>query len=396
MKKFLLATAAATLAGTAAWALDDDNHRTQVRIGAAPAMDRSQPGTVIEIRGDDGTRTIHIQGDSPHSRLSVNGQSIVIDDDGVLIDGQRVESDGAGLIIVDGERIQVMNDGDFNRFDGQFERHMSERAEALAHMSQGRHEFRFDFDSEGMRTEVMASLEAALAGLDAERTMAGDSRDWGRLSEAEREEVRASIEEAREEIREAMREMQVEIREARELGDTESRRVRVEMRHAAREAAHAERDAAHARRDAMHAARDEARSDRDRARDEARQEARVVRDQRRHVDRAAMQGAQESRSIRVERSDDGRRQVWVNGEEQTGDDLVSWLNQLEAERLAGGLNDEPQRRERRIVRFDREDGSSREVDLSGRRVIVLRGGEDDEAERVFELEINDRDEDDRK
>ncbi|SDM29758.1 hypothetical protein [Maricaulis salignorans] len=396
MKKLLLATAAAALAGTAAWALDDDNHRTHVRIAAAPAMGGGQSATVIEIRGEDGTRTIHIQGDSPHSRLTVNGQSIVIGDDGVMIDGQLVETDGAGLIIVDGEQIQVMNDGDFNRFDGQFERHMSERAEALAHMSQGRHEFRFDFDSEGVETEVIASLEAALAGLESERAMAGNSRDWDALSEAEREEVRASIEEARQEIREAMREMRVEMREARELGDSESRRVRVEMRHAAREAAHAERDAAHAHRDAARAARDEARSERDQAREEARQEARVLREQRRHVGRVATHGGEENRSIRVERTDDGRRQVWVNGEEQTGDDLISWLNQLEAERLAGGMDGEPRRQERRIVRFDREDGSSREVDLTGRRVIVLRGGEADEGERVFEFEFDDRDEDDGK
>ena len=194
MKTFLLATAAAALAGTAAWPLDDDNRLTRVRIAGEPAMAWTQSGTVIEIRGEDGTRTIHIQGDSPPSRLTVNGQTVDITDQGVMIDGQLVETDGAGMIIVDGEQIQVMNDGDFSRFDGQFERHMGERAEHRIHMAEGMHDFRFDFDSEGMRAEVMESLEAALAGLDSENFMAGHSRDWDELSEEEREDVRASIE----------------------------------------------------------------------------------------------------------------------------------------------------------------------------------------------------------
>ena len=389
MKTFLLATAAAALAGTAAWALDDDNHLTRVRIAGDPAMAWTQSGTVIEIRGEDGTRTIHIQGDSPHSRLTVNGQTVDITDQGVMIDGQLVETDGTGMIIVDGEQIQVMNDGDFSRFDGQFERHMGERAEHRIHMAEGMHEFRFDFDSEGMRTEVMESLEAALAGLDSENFMAGHSRDWDELSEEEREDVQASIEDAREEIREAMRDMHVEIREARELGESETRRVRVELSHAARDAARADRDEAHARRDEARAARDEARSERH----EAREEARVERRHHEHIERTVMRDDRTERNIRVERSDDGRRQVWIDGEEQTGDDLVSWLNQLEAERLAGGLADQPRRHERRIVRFDRQDGSSREADLSGRRVIVLRGGDEDGAERVFEFTTRDEETD---
>lgn len=383
MKTFLLATAAVALAGTAAWALDDDNRQTRVRIAGDPASAWTQSGTVIEIRGEDGTRTIHIQGDSPHSRLTVNGQTVDITDQGVMIDGQLVETDGAGMIIVDGDRIQVMNDGDFSRFDGQFERHMGERAEHRIHMAEGMHEFRFDFDSEGMRTEVMESLEAALAGLDSENFMAGHSRDWDELSEEEREDVRASIEDARQEIREAMRDMRVEMREARELGEHETRRVRVELSHAARDAARADRDEAHARRDEARAARDE-------ALEEARTERHQMMMRRESVtdDDHRVEG-----NIRVERSEDGRRQVWINGEEQTGDDLVSWLNQLEAERLAGALTDQPRRHERRIVRFDREDGSSREVDLSGRRIIVLRGGDEDGAERVFEFDTRDEETD---
>jgi hypothetical protein len=46
--------------------------------------------------------------------------------------------------------------------------------------------------------------------------------------------------------------------------------------------------------------------------------------------------AEEGRRIRIMEDAEGNRRVWVNGEEQTGDDLTNWLNRLEAERLDGG------------------------------------------------------------
>ena len=390
MKTILLATAAITLAGTAAWAIDDDSRHTRLRVNGDRAADA--PATMIEIRGEDGERTIHIQGDAPATRLTVNGQTVVIDGDSVMIDGQRVETEGSGVIIVEGDEIQVLRDGDFNRFNGRFARHMAERAEHTARMAEGMHDFRFEFDSEGMRAEVLDSLTAALAGLDSETFRTGNSSDWDDLSEAERQEVNAALEDARAEIREAMREMEVEMREARDEG----RRVRVELMHEARrDEARAERDEmrshrdhARAERDAERAARDEIRAARNEARElarEARNEARIARHDVMRWETTGDGDVHQEQSVRIERYDDGRRQVWVDGEEQTGDSLVDWLNRIEAERLSGGPAG--RHRERRIVRFDRDDGSSHEVDLTGRQVIVLRSDDDDGARRVFEFEF---------
>ncbi len=375
MKTFLLATAAVTLAGTAAWALDDDNRHTRIRVAGDSAMTQDEGGTVIEIRGEDGERTIHMQRNGSDATLNINGQDIQIRGHQITIDGQEVETEGAAIIIIDGDEIRVVNDGDMHRFDGQFELHMAERAEHHARMAGEMDNFRLEFDTEGLQEEVMASLEAALAGLD-DDVMAGlGSHRWGEMTEAERESAQASMQAAREEIREAMRGLRTELREAHRTSGDEMRRVHVEMRHVARDAARASRDEAHAARDAAHAARDEARMDR-------------------HHFIIQESGAHDServeRSIRVERGEDGRRQVWVNDEEQTGDDLVGWLNQIEADRLAGGPAGEARHVERRIVRLDRGDGSSRDVDLTGRRVIVLHSGDGPNGEHVFEIEIEDK------
>jgi hypothetical protein len=403
MKTFLLATAAITLAGTAAWAVDDDERHTRVRFAGGPAMAWNQDGTVIEIRGEDGERTIHMQGSGSDATLNVNGQDIQIRGNSVFIDGQAVETNGAAMIIIDGDEIRVVNDGDTHRFDGQFELHMAERAEEMAWMAADMENFRFEFDSEGIEADVMASLEAALAGLEGDAMSDHDSRRWTQMTEAEREEAREAMEGAREEIREAMETMRTEMRDAHRFSEDEMRRVRVEMHHATGEAEHAAREEARLHRDM---AREEARAHRDEAHaarneaEAAREEAHAARAEahaeRQHVMRwqsAANDSDRVEQSVRVERSDDGRRQVWVNDEEQTGDDLVSWLNQLEAERLAGGPAGDSRHVERRVIRLDRPDGSSREVDLSGRRVIVLRSDDDQNGERVFEFEIEDNDDD---
>ena len=396
MKTFLLATAAITLAGTAAWAVDDDERHTRVRFAGGPAMAWNQDGTVIEIRGEDGERTIHMQGGSSDATLNVNGQDIQIRGNSVFIDGQAVETNGAAMIIIDGDEIRVVNDGDMHRFDGQFELHMAERAEDMAWMAADMENFRFDFDAEGIEADVMASLEAALAGLEGEMMSDHDSRRWEEMTEADREEAREAMEEAREEIREAMETMRTEMRDAHRTSEDEMRRVRVEMRHANGEAEHAAREEARMHRDM---AREEARAHREEAH-AARNEAHAARAEahaeRQHVMRwqsAANDSDRVEQSVRVERDENGRRQVWVNDEEQTGDDLVSWLNQLEAERLAGGPAGDTRRVERRVIRLDSPDGSTREVDLSGRRVIVLRSDDDQNGERVFEFVTEDNDDD---
>lgn len=238
MKTFLLATAAVTLAGTAAWALDDDSRHSGDRVANDHTMTWNQDGTVIEIRGEDGERTIHMQGGGGDTTLSVNGQEIQIRGDHVLVDGQEIETSDNSIIIIDGDEIRVVNDSDMHRFNGRFAYHMAERAADMARMAAGMEHFRFDFDSEGMQADVMASLEAALAGLDRDIVINGETRDWETMTEAERTEVRESLEEARRDIREAMEEMRVEMREARHAGDDEMRRVHVELRHADRDARH--------------------------------------------------------------------------------------------------------------------------------------------------------------
>lgn len=397
MRTFLLATAAITLVGTGAWAIDDDSRQPRSRVANDHASSTKQDGTLIEVRGEDGERTLHMQGHGPDSTLNVNGRDIQIHDGHLTVDGQDIETDGQSVIIIDGDEIRIIGDNDADRYGGRFEFHTAERAEDMARMAAEMGQFRFEFDSEGMQDEVMASLEAALAGLERGELMDGDQQEWEDLSEADREAARASIEEAREDIRQAMEEMREEMREAQRAGRSENRRVRVELSGDARDAARAERDSLRAERDAAHDARDAARAERDAARGEARQ-ARTERHSTAHWTIQTDDDARNDSNIRVERSDDGRRHVWVDGEEQTGDNLVDWLNQLEADRLASALTSRNQRHERRIVRLNGDDTDGREIELDGASVIVLRSDDDAAGERVFEfeLETNDNQIDDKK
>tara|TARA_R110000868_G_scaffold331140_1_gene592113 strand:+ start:5658 stop:6836 length:1179 start_codon:yes stop_codon:yes gene_type:complete len=383
MKRFLLATAAITLVGAAAYAMDDDEDReTRVRVGHSRDVMALQDGTVIEIRGPGGERTIHMQSAGADGHLTINGQNVDIQDGQVTIDGQTIAGGDHAIIIIDGDEIRVVDNENMHRFDGQFEIRMAERAEDMARMASEMSQFRFDFDSEGLEADVMSSLEAALAGLDDDVLYEGNSRDWDDLSEEERANVRESLAQAREDVRHAMEDMRAEMADARHAAN-DQRRVHVEISREARERAHAEREAAHMTREEARRMRDEARQ----MRDHARHEARVTRWTMERSDDAANDHEIASRNIRVERSDDGRQQVWVNGEEQTGNDLVTWLNQLEAERLsdrlAGGPGDE--RHERRIIRYTDGDGNTQDLDVSDRNVIVMR--DIDSFDDEFEVEV---------
>ena len=123
-----------------------------------------------------------------------------------------------------------------------------------------------------------------------------------------------------------MRELTVEQGEHRtlvlEMRDGEREMAR-ELREMAREIRDAEREV---RREIRDVERDEARSERRVRRHSSR---RVIRNQ--HRDDAGNEN-----DIRVEEDTTGRRRVWVDGEEKTGDDLIDWLNRLESSRLAGG------------------------------------------------------------
>lgn len=374
MKTILLATTALALAGTAAFAVEDDREHTRVRVD----REHHAGGTVIEIRGEDGERTVHMQGDRPDTTLSINGQNIEIRDGHVIIDGEEIETSRHAVIIVDGDEVRVIESADRPHFDGRFERHMADRAEHMARMGEHMEGATFEFDMNGMQDEVMQALEAALAGLEADGDFDMDSDRWTELSDEERAEVHRSMREARDEIRAAMHEMRDEMREAGHEARDAQRHVHIEMRHAAR---------------------DEARADRDRARVmrwESREDGedghRVMRWQS-HGD--ADDAVHVERNVRVERDADGRQRVWVNDEEQTGDDLVTWLNQLQADRLAGGPSEDGERRVRRVIRTG-GDADSGEDQRMERRVIVLREADDDaetedHVERVYEFEFTDED-----
>jgi hypothetical protein len=159
------------------------------------------------------------------------------------------------------------------------------------------------------------------------------------------------------------------------------------MRRAAREMAEAEREMARAERDIARAHRDLARHEnrrveviRRRHGDDAEGHANVW------IERDGDHEVQfEERDVRIEQDEDGRRRVWINGEEQTGNDLTNWLNQLESERLAGARADgERHRRVERVELAGRE-GDRRRIELrAGHRVVELLGR--DGERQVIELD----------
>jgi archaellum component FlaG (FlaF/FlaG flagellin family) len=505
MKKFLLAATALTLSATAAWAIDDDHHQTRIAAAHGTRVIIADDGPVIEVRGADGERTIHVERDGEDSTINVNGQEIIVRDGTVYVDGQAIESEGHSVIIVEGDEVRVIDGEDASAFGSAYAMHMGERAEHMVRMHEEMGNMRgmvVDIDVEGIETEVMVALESALAGLEVGAHF--DGEDWDDLSEEEQAEVRAELEEAREEIRRAMHEVRNELRASGHEMRDEQRRMRVEMRHAGRDAAHAEREMAHAERDAARAARDAARSVREHHRmrwqdagDEHHEQREIrieededgnrrvwvngeevdgddvmimgenretiMRDVRvmddgegnrrvwvngeevegghaRVMQMHGEHGGMERREVRVEVDEDGNRQVWVNGElaesgdvmfmersghtmrwtdngegphvehamndnvrvedgadgrrriwvdgeEQTGDDLIEWLNRLESQRLAGGPADGGDHQlHRRVMRFEAEDGAIHEMEMGGERRVVVIHTTEEHGELHIEVE----------
>jgi hypothetical protein len=372
MKRILLAGGAIATLSAAAWAMDDDKqHTMRVQVEDGHSVVVGGDGPIVELRGADGERTIHMERDGADTTITVNGQNVEIRNGEVIVDGQRVEAGPNSMIVVDGDDIRVI-DNDFTmEFDTEFAAHMAERAEHLARMhTDMAGDFAFEFDAEGLEAEVMASLESTLADLE-NRELHFEGHDWDDLSEAEREEVREALDEARNEIREAMQEVRIEMSGLSEEMEGERRRVRVELRNAQREMARAEREMARAereiererrhveiirRRDAQAAARD------------ARREAMNWR-----TDDDEDAEFREQREIRIEEGDDGRRRVWIDGEEQTGDSLVDWLNRLETDRLAGANDNGPRRVERLTFRSRDDDDLDRD---DSHRVVILERKEE--------------------
>lgn len=332
MKTLLLGGAAALAIGVGAFALDDDSQRTRVHLQQGSQIHMSSDhGTVVEVRGAGGARTVHVSNSDGDSRIEIDGRTIEIDGGDVMIDGREVASGGNVVVVVDGDEIRVLDDDHHARFETRHYAHIAERAEHAARMGEElAYRTMIDIDLDGLETEIMATLEAALADLpdDLEHSSYNHDSDWDDLTPEEQEEVREAVREAREEIREAMREVRVEIREAaREAHNARHVEVRVarELERAERDIARAERDMERAER---RAERNAERAERRRERDERRMEMRYRMDDRAESD--------DVDSLRIETTDDGRRRIWVNGEEQTGDDLTDWLNRLESGRLDGG------------------------------------------------------------
>ena len=378
MKRILLAGISVATLSAAAFALDGEKQETRVRVQSGHNVMIGGEGTVIELRGENGDRTLHMERDGEDTVITVNGQTIEIQDGEVRIDGQVVEADHGSVVIVDGDELRVIR-GNFDaELDRGFELHMAERAEHMARMGEeirarfesedGTHAYAFAFDSEGLTEDIMESLERAMEGLDGRHI---DSDDWDDMSEEERDEVREALREAREEMREAMREVRSEMAEM----EGERRRVRVELRQAAREMERAERDMERAAREqrrveVIRRRHDEAEANGEPIRWEWRSDhdAAIFREQQAH---------REQREVRVEQDEDGRRRVWVNGEEKTGDELTEWLNQIESDRLAGGSrpSEDGHHRMRRVERleFRSDDGEEhRVIELDGGRHVVVQ------------------------
>lgn len=355
MKKLLLAGTTALLAGTSAIAFD----------GAATP--------VVEIRGDNGERTLHISDGATNTRISIGDQTVEIHDGIVIVDGESFELDGAEYIVVDGDDVRVIEGSDHS-YSYAFSSDHHALAERMADMAQNLsytvvtdfdHDFDFDHEElvemaeelsnmethfaafehvnfEEIHADAMRSMEEALANLD-EGNVTVDGRDWDALSDAEKEEVREELREAREEMREEMREMRSEIRDAaREMRHAERDRERA-MRMARREV---ERAHSRAERDARRERHAERRAHAEEMREHAEEMRAHAEERRAHAERmrgeaertrdVIRQRVGDDARVRIVEDDDGNRRVWVNGEEQTGDDLTDWLNTLESDRLEGG------------------------------------------------------------
>lgn len=375
MKRFLLAGVAIATLSAAAWAMDNDKQHTRIHVedGHSVVMNGGGGGPVVEVRGENGERTIHMERDGETTTLRINGQTVEIGDDVVTVDGQRVDIGPNGMVIVGDGDIRVVEDDFDIEFDTEFAAHMAERAEHLARMHEDFAEnFVFEFDAEGLEADILSSLEDTLADLEDQDFHYSYSGDWEDLSPEEREEVREALAEAREDVREAMQDVRREMAELQRDMAGERRRVRVELRNAQREMARAEREMARAEREVARERRHVEIRRRDAEAEAADAERRHVRVRRERLDAEA---DRERRDVRIEEDDDGRRRVWINGEEQTGDDLTRWLNRLETDRLAGASGD---RARRHVERLRIEDGHDRRVVESedGRRVVILEIEED--------------------
>ena len=104
MKRILLAGGAIATLSAAAWAMDDDKqHTMRVQVEDGHSIVVGGDGPVVELRGADGERTIHMERDGADTTITVNGQNVEIHNGEVIVDGQRVEAGPNSMIVVDGD-----------------------------------------------------------------------------------------------------------------------------------------------------------------------------------------------------------------------------------------------------------------------------------------------------
>lgn len=316
MKKFLLAGAASVLAATTAFALDDDAN------------------IVFQTKQND------------RQVISAEGAEISIRDGVVYVDGQEIEIEDDGIVIIEDGNVEVINHAVEHGEVFVHRMNWTEHADVMAEMGANiGHAVITEVDIDGITSNVIATLEETLSGLDEDTFVVRmndghNSRDWDDLTPEEQEEVREELREAREEIREAMAEVRIELAEVERERAENNREIRLEVRRAHEEARHAVRESARAEREvarAMRLAERELRRAERHAEREGRDSEHRVFIERRHAEESRRaRTAEEGRRIRIVEDADGNRRLWVNGEEQTGDNLIEWLNRLEAERLEGG------------------------------------------------------------
>ena len=99
MKRILLAGISVATLSAAAFAFDGEKQETRVRVESGHNVMIGGDGPIIELRGENGDRTLHMERDGEDTVITVNGQTIEIEDGEVRIDGQVVEA-GHGSVVI--------------------------------------------------------------------------------------------------------------------------------------------------------------------------------------------------------------------------------------------------------------------------------------------------------
>lgn len=351
MKSIFLSVSAIAL--TACAATGADEHRAEHRdhrVNIVRSGDHHFGGQhrVIEIIAGDGNRTV-VTGDGS-SVVIVDGQRIEVVDGAVIVDGERHEFENGRVVIENGD-VSISEGGrhhvwawsgshDEAATEAAIEAAMAEVERAMAEVDS----IDWVAHNEAL-AEAMAEVETMRVEIDDPDedtwiTRDGERVRFGDLSPEEQEEIREDLAEARVSVRMALREAREDMRDAQR----DQRVARIEMR---------------------------------RARDEARRAGHEAREARRHM-RWHFDDMGDANEIRIE-SENGDTRVWLDDRELEGAELEEFLDRMEErnERFAEmHSGDDPN-----VMVFRSEDG---EVDVIRRgRIVIERDGE---RRRVIEID----------